>query len=139
LIFAPPTGIAEHLDRHRHIDVFLDTFPYGAHTTAADAFWAGAPIVTVCGKSFASRVCASLLRTSGVPELVCESESQYIDLAVRLAENSDERVRLSQRLLNGRDTSPVFDARLFTTNLERAFLKMVSRRETGLRPDQIAL
>ena len=77
VIFADKLAHAWHLARHRLADLFLDTLPYGAHTTASDALWMGVPVLTLSGRSFASRVCGSLVRAAGLPELVCSNAETY--------------------------------------------------------------
>ena len=87
LIFAPRMPFADHLARHRQADLFLDTLPYNAHTTANDALWAGLPVLTCLGESFAGRVAASLLNAVGLPELITRSLEEYEALALRLAQD----------------------------------------------------
>lgn len=134
LIFASKRPWTEHLERLNCADVFLDTWPYNAHTTASDALWMGLPIITCKGQSFASRVAASLLTALGLPELVTENIELYEELAVRLAHNSEELSQTRQRLLVLRDSSSLFDAQRFATNIEQAFSCMVSRAQAGLPP-----
>ncbi|MDQ2102116.1 tetratricopeptide repeat protein [Azospirillum isscasi] len=121
LVFAPPRPLAEHLARHRLADLFLDTLPYNAHTTASDALWAGLPVVTCRGATFAGRVAASLLTTVGLPELVTESLEAYEALALDLARGPDRLVGLKARLAAARGTSPLFDATRFAGDLEDAY------------------
>lgn len=138
LVFAERKPLEQqHLARIRLADLFLDTFPYTAHTTATDALWAGCPVVTMSGNSFASRVCGSLLRTAGLPELAVSSLGAYEALALRLAGQPDELRVLKARLTENRHTSPLFDTRLFCSNLERAYEEMVRIAATGGRPAEI--
>jgi predicted O-linked N-acetylglucosamine transferase (SPINDLY family) len=121
LIFAARKGNAEHLARFPLADLFLDTSPYGAHTTASDAMWMGVPVVTVAGHSFASRVCASLVRAAGLPELVCNNRQAYTDLAVELGSDPDRLHALRERLRLGRDHCTLFNTPLLVARLEALF------------------
>jgi len=137
LIFAPHIPAAEHLARHRAADLFLDTLPYNAHTTASDALWAGLPILTCIGDSFASRVCASLLRSVGLPELVTPKWEQYEAMAIELAMHPGRLSDIRDRLDRNRLTTPLFDTQAFTRHLENAFLQMYQRYQAGLNPEHI--
>jgi predicted O-linked N-acetylglucosamine transferase (SPINDLY family) len=136
LIFADRmAALDEHVARLRAADLFLDTRPYNAHSTALDALWASVPLLTYPGESFASRVAASLLRTVGLPELIASSPSQYEETAVELAADP---VRLGQlrRKLAMRDT-PLFDTEQYTRSLEAAYKTIVERHYSGSPPDHI--
>ena len=136
LLFADRVvSLPEHLARLRAADLFLDTFPYTAHATALDALWAGVPLLTCPGESFASRVAASLLRTVGLPELIAGSSSQYEDKALELAKDP---VRLSElrRTLALRDT-PLFDTERYARNLEAVYSTMCERHRSGLPAEHI--
>jgi protein O-GlcNAc transferase len=134
LIFAPRLpNIADHLARHQAADLFLDTFPYNAHTTASDALFAGLPVLTYCGTSFAARVAASLLQSAGLPDLICPSLSQYESAALDLARNPARLLELRNRLSNAR-TGPPFDTRHFCRSLESAYRTMLKRFEDGVAP-----
>ena len=138
LIFAnrvPDT--ADHLARYKLADLFLDTFPYGAHTTASDALWVGLPVLTLCGNSFASRVAASLLENVGLPELIALTPEQYEALAITLATNPEKLNEYRKRLLLNRATTPLFNTHRFTKHLESAYLAMYERLHAGLTPDHI--
>jgi protein O-GlcNAc transferase len=124
LVFAPRKPLAEHLARHRLADLFLDTFPVNAHTTASDALWVGCPVLTLAGETFASRVAASLLRAVGLPELITTSLADYQDAALRLARNADLLAELRERLEASRKESHVFNADWFARNLEKAYSTM---------------
>ena len=137
LIFATRTSPPEHLARHCHADLFLDTFPYNAHTTASDSLWAGLPILTLKGESFASRVAASLLTAINLPELITSSPEEYEALAIELATNPQKLATLRQALAENRTTAPLFNTPLFTTHLESAYLKMYERYQMGLEPDHL--
>ena len=130
LIFADRTAtLPEHLARLRAADLFIDTFPYNAHATALDALWAGLPLLTYAGESFASRVAASLLRTVGVPELIARSPSEYEEKAIDLAANPARLLQL-RRTLQERDTS-LFDTERYTRNLEAAYAAIHERYRSG--------
>jgi predicted O-linked N-acetylglucosamine transferase (SPINDLY family) len=113
--------------------VFLDTWPYGAHTTASDALWAGCPVLTWPGETFASRVAASLLRAVGLPELVAGSAADYVERAVRLAHDGALRARLRAYLAGPGRASPLFDTDAFVRALERAYLTMAEQFRAGRR------
>jgi protein O-GlcNAc transferase len=139
LVFAPRMPLAEHLARHRLADLFLDTRPCNAHTTASDALWAGLPVVTCPGETFASRVAASVLKAVGMPELVAESLQAYEALALRLATNAPELAALRRRLTGNRLAHPLFDTALFTRNIEAAYAAMWERHQAGLPPGHIVI
>jgi predicted O-linked N-acetylglucosamine transferase (SPINDLY family) len=134
LVFAPRVSAAEHLARHRLADLFLDTQPYGAHTTASDALWTGLPVLTAPGPTFASRVAASLLNAVGLPELIVDSLSAYEAMALHLARHPDALAAMKTKLAANRDTSPLFDTVRFTRNLEAAYVAMWQRRQRGEPP-----
>src|SRR5215831_2377631 len=100
--------VPEHLARHRVADLFLDTLPYNAHTTASDALWAGLPILTQIGNTFAGRVAASLLNAMGLPELITHSRERYEELAIELALNSEKLKAIKKKLSRNRLTKPLF-------------------------------
>lgn len=135
LVFAPTLGWLEHLQRLQAADLFLDTWPYNAHTTASDALWMGLPVLTRMGRSFASRVAASLLVASGLPELVTDNESDYEAMAVRLASLPSELRVLRSRISSRRREGRLFDARRYAINLEQAYTFMVERLRQGLIPE----
>ncbi|MFM9913156.1 MAG: tetratricopeptide repeat protein [Methylophilaceae bacterium] len=121
LIFAPRLGLAQHLARQQQADVLLDTLPYNAHTTTSDALWAGVPVVTCMDETLASRVASSLLNAVGLPELVTQNLEDYADLALKLAREPDELLRVKKVLVESRNTSFLFDAVQFTRDLEAAY------------------
>jgi protein O-GlcNAc transferase len=128
LIFAPRVAsMEEHLARYSLADVFLDTFPFNAHTTASDALWAGVPLVTLQGHSIASRVAASLLTCLDCPELITQSLEDYVTLAHRLATDPDLLGSFRERLQTARGTSPLFDTAGYCRNLEAAYIAMLAR------------
>jgi len=114
LVFAKKMPLSEHLARHRLADLFLDTLPYNAHTTASDALWAGLPVLTQIGQSFAARVAASLLNAVGLSELITHSQEEYEALAVELALDRDKLLGIKEKLEKNRLTTPLFDSTLFT-------------------------
>ena len=137
LIFAPHMPLNEHLARHRVADLFLDCLPYNAHTTASDALWAGLPVVTCMGESFASRVAASLLNAVGLPELVTETSSEFERLAVNLAQDSERLKIVRDKLEGNRLTAPLFDTALTTRHLEAAYEQAHARKRAGLPNEHI--
>jgi len=139
LIFAQRTNLDAHLARHRLADLFLDTLPYNAHTSASDALWAGLPVVTCLGETFAGRVAASLSRAVGLPELVTESLGDYEALALRLARDPAMLSALKAKLAHNRATHPLFDTARFTRNLEAAYIVMLERHRQTLPPAHFAL
>jgi len=124
LFFAPRLASPLHLARHRLADLFLDTLPYNAATTASDALWAELLVLTCAGDTFASRVAGSLLRSIGLPELVTNSLEEYEALALRLAHEPMALAQLRARLAQNRLTHPLFDTALFTRNIEKAYRRM---------------
>jgi len=134
LIFAGKLANPVHLARYPLADLFLDSFPYGAHTTGADALWMGVPVLTLQGKSFASRVCASLLTAAGIPELICETGDDYVRLAVELATHRDQLDILKQRLIGARDICRLFDTSSLVADLEALYLEMWNDFEAGRLP-----
>jgi protein O-GlcNAc transferase len=124
LVFAPRVPIAEHLARQQLADIFLDTLPYNAHTTTSDALWVGLPVLTCAGKTFSSRVAGSLLRASGVPELVTSSLEAYQAKVRELARNPSVLHGIRERLRSQRASNPIFDTPRFAGNLEEIYLKI---------------
>lgn len=139
LIFAKRMPLAEHLARHRAADLFLDTLPYNAHTTASDALWAGLPVLTCRGGSFAGRVAASLLKAIQVPELIATSQQAFESTAVALTRDAERLQQIKQRLAANRLTAPLFDTASFTKHIESAYSQMVERHHAGLPPDHFAV
>jgi protein O-GlcNAc transferase len=138
LIFAKRLPLSEeHLARLRLADLFLDTLPYNAHATASDALWAGLPVLTQMGQTFAGRVAASLLRAIGLPELITYTREDYEALAIELALNRNKLLNIKEKLNRNRLTTPLFDTALFTKHLETAYEAMYSRYLTKLPPDHI--
>ncbi|WP_158747243.1 glycosyl transferase [Acidisphaera sp. L21] len=134
LVFAIKRVHAEHLARYVLADLFLDTAPYGAHTTASDALWMGIPVLTMSGRSFAARVCGSLVRAAGTPELVCETPAEFIAQAVALGSDRTQLAAYRTRLLAGRDTNVLFDTPNTVRGLERAYEQMWAEFTDGSLP-----
>ena len=137
LIFAKRMPLSEHLARHRFADLFLDTYPYNAHTTASDALWAGLPVLTRIGETFASRVAASLLNAIGLSELVTSTPQAYEALAIELATNPEKLAAIKRKLANNRLTTPLFDTQTYTRHIEAAYTMMYERYQADLPPDHI--
>jgi predicted O-linked N-acetylglucosamine transferase (SPINDLY family) len=134
LVFARRLGLAEHLARHRHAGLFLDTYPYGAHTTASHALWAGLPVLTMRGETFVSRVGGSLLNAMGLPELIVESLADYEALALKLAREPDRLAALRQKLMANRTSAPLFDTDRYVRHIESVFTTIVERQRRGQPP-----
>lgn len=137
IIFANRISPPIHLARHSEADLFIDTFPYNAHTTASDALWAGLPLLTRVGESFASRVAASLLTAIDLPELITYSQIEYEELAIELALNAQKLTAIKNKLDRNRLIAPLFNTPLFTKHLESAYFKMHERYQMGLEPNHI--
>ena len=138
LVFAARMpSMEEHLARQRAADLFIDTLPYNAHTTASDALWAGLPVLTCAGETFASRVAASMLIAIGLPELVAETPADYERLAVSLASEPGRLAKLRNRLEENRLSAPMFDTIAYTRNLESVFEQMHARHAAGLPPEHL--
>jgi predicted O-linked N-acetylglucosamine transferase (SPINDLY family) len=127
LVFAPRMALEEHLARHRLADLMLDTLPVNAHTTASDALWAGLPVLTCSGRTFAGRVAGSLLNAAGLPELITESHEEYEALALRLAATPALLSAVREKLLRNRASYPLFDTDRFRRHLESAYSTMWGR------------
>jgi predicted O-linked N-acetylglucosamine transferase (SPINDLY family) len=137
LVFAERMPLAEHLARHRQADLFLDTFPYNAHTTTSDALWTGLPVLTLMGHSFSSRVAASLLNAIELPELISNSQEEYEALAIKLAGNPEKIIALKQKLASNKLMAPLFDTPQFTKGLEQAYVQMYERYQADLPPEHL--
>ena len=139
LVFASQLPQAEHLARHRLADLFLDTLPCNAHTSASDALWAGLPVVTCPGKTFAGRVAASVLHAVGLADLVAPSLAAYESLALKLARDPDALAEVKARLARNRETAPLFDTAAFARHIEAAYVEMTARRQRGHAPAAFAV
>ena len=134
LVFAPRIDAAAHLARHRRADLFLDTLPYNAHTTASDALWSGLPVLTCAGNTFAGRVAASLLPAVGLPELITRDHVSYAALALALARDPGRLAALRARLARNRDCHPLFATDRFRRHLEAAYVTLRERQRRGEPP-----
>jgi predicted O-linked N-acetylglucosamine transferase (SPINDLY family) len=140
LIFAKRMPLlSEHLARYKCADLFIDTLPYNAHTTASDALWAGLPVVTCLGETFAGRVAASLLKAVHLPELITTTLEDYERLAIQLATNPEKLARIKRMLAENRLTTPLFNTKMYTKHIEAAYNEMYERHQSGLAPDCIII
>ena len=137
LIFAKQMKHEDHLARHRNADLFLDTLPYNAHTTASDSLWAGLPVLTCVGKTFPGRVGASLLKSLDLEELITHSDHEYINRAAELAFNKEKLILIKDRLNSNKLKKPLFNSELFCKNLEMAFQIMFEKSDLGLQNEDI--
>ena len=137
IVFARRLPHAEYLSRLRLADLFLDTSPYNAGTTASDALWMGLPVLTRLGETFAGRMAASLLTAVGVPELIALSPGDYETMAIDLALNSVRLAEVRRKLAECRATARLFDTKRFARDIEAAYAAMVERYHAGLQPDHI--
>jgi len=137
LVFADRLPTPQHLARHRHADLFLDSFACNAHTTASDALWAGLPVLTKTGESFAARVAGSLVRAAGLPELAVDSAAKYERLAIELATDPAQLSELKSRLDRRYRSIPLFDTSKFVRHIEHGFELVTKRQRAGLPPDHI--
>jgi len=139
LIFAPKVDLADHLARQGLADLFLDTFPVNAHTTASDALWTGLPLITCSGATFVSRVAGSLLNAVGLPDLVTGSLADYEALALALARDPGRLAVARSRLARQRETSPLFDTVRLTRHVEAAYVAMWERQQRGEAPQSFSV
>ena len=137
IVFAGRLATTDYLARYRSADLFLDTFPYNAGTTASDALWAGLPVLTRSGETFSSRIAASLLNALGMHELITSSAGQYEDLAVTLATRPEKMVSIKRKLAEHLQKTLLFDAPRHTRTLEIAYSRMYACHEQGLPPSDI--
>lgn len=139
LIFAPRLPYADHLARCQLADLFLDTLPFNAGTTASDALWAGVPVLTCAGEAFASRMAGSLLQAVGLPELITHNLQEYEALAYKLASTRSMLTGIRARLAQGRATGPLFDTDRFRHHIEAAYVNMWERYQRGDKPESFAI
>lgn len=139
LIFAPRISYPDHLARFRLADLFLDSLPFNAGTTASDALWAGVPVITCAGEAFASRMAGSLLNAIGLPELITHGLDQYEALALHLAGNPTLLSGIKAKLARNRDIHPLFDTDRFRRHLEAAYLTMWERSRRGEPPESFGV
>jgi predicted O-linked N-acetylglucosamine transferase (SPINDLY family) len=134
LVFAEKLANPFHLARYPLANLFLDTTPYGAHTTASDALWMGLPVLTVSGRSFASRVCGSLVRAAGMPDMVATSLTEYVERAIEFGRNPDSLQPLRERLRQAHDSSTLFDMAGLVRRLEELYQQMWRDQQSGALP-----
>jgi predicted O-linked N-acetylglucosamine transferase (SPINDLY family) len=139
LVFAPILPHGQHLARHRLADFLLDTLPCNAHTTASDALWAGLPVLTCAGATFAGRVAGSIVRAAGLSELVANSPRDYEALALALARDPARLNDIRSRLGAGRLSPPLFDMAKRTRDLEALYARMAETWRSGQSAAPIAL
>ena len=137
LIFAPPLGIELHLARLQSADLFVDSYPCTAHTTASDALWVGLPMVTTCGETFASRVAASLLHAVGLSELVADDLTQYEKIIRQLIAQPERLAWARATLAQQRQCSSLFDSAAFAMHIEALYQRMWQRHQAGLKPETL--
>ncbi len=134
IIFAPKKRNPEHLARYPLADLFLDTSPYGAHTTSSDALWMGVPVLTLVGRSFASRVCGSLIMSAGMGDMICRTSDEFVARAIELGLNQEKRLDYRRRLQANRDTCTLFDTPLLVSRLEELYDQMWQEYKNGNLP-----
>ena len=139
IIFAEFLKMEDHLARYALADIFLDTFNFNGHTTTADALWAGTPLITKLGKSFAARVAGSLLTASGLSELITNTEKEYETLIIQLANNPLELQQIKEKLKKNLISNSLFDTEKYTFNLEKAYYKAYENYIKGYKPDNITI
>lgn len=139
IVFAESMSQELHISRLREADLFLDTFPYNAHTTASDALWARLPVLTLTGKSFASRVAGSILKSADMSSLITYTLDDYEKLAVELALDSARLAKLKERLSQGRDTTPLFNTERYTKNYEKSLFALHERHCLGYPIEDITV
>jgi predicted O-linked N-acetylglucosamine transferase (SPINDLY family) len=139
LVFAPRCSLPDHISRLALADLFIDTWPCNGHTTASDALWAGVPVVTWAGNSFASRVAASLLDAVGLPELACASLADYEREVLALAADAPRRRALHEHLVRARETAPLFDSTAYARDFGSMLRSMAERWSQGQPVDHLVL
>lgn len=138
IVFAQRVDLmGDYLTRYKLADLFLDTFPYGAHTTALDSLKAGTPVLTLLGQSFPGRVAASLLNAIGLSELVTQNQKEYESLAIEIANNPSKLVQIKEKLYSNLATTSLFNTEQFTRNIEAVYEKMVEQYQKDLKPEHI--
>jgi len=134
LIFAPKLPNPQHLARYPLADLFLDNLPYGAHTTAADSMWMGVPVLTLTGRSFPARVCASVVQAAGIGEMICDTPEAFVARAIDYGRHPETIAAIRKKLAAGRDASLLFDTPKLTADLENLYRQMWHEFEAGLLP-----
>ena len=132
ILFAPQTSRQKCLERYQIADLFLDTLPYNAGTTASDALWSGVPVLTQIGNSYPGRMVASLLKTFDLHELIVNSIEQYKNVAIELASQPEILANIKSKLIKERLNSPLFDSSLFIRNIELAYMKMYDQYHSDI-------
>ena len=130
---------SDHLNRIQLADLFLDTSPFNAHTTASDALRMGLPILTCIGESFVSRVAASLLKAVNLPELIVANHDEYEELAIHFGRNTQELKVIKEKLLKNIENEALFNTPLFTRNIENAYIQMYKNYHKGFKPIEIVI
>jgi predicted O-linked N-acetylglucosamine transferase (SPINDLY family) len=139
IIFAKRMTISEHLARHKMADLFIDTFPYTAHTTCSDALWSGLPVITLMGQSFASRLSGTLLNAVGLNELIATTEKDYEDLIINLAKDSNQLKIIKNKLEKNKINQPIFNTKLYTKKIESAYKEIYKRYHSDLPLENIEI
>jgi len=139
LVFGKALPMPEYIARYRAADLFLDTQPYNAGTTASDALWAGLPVLACTGQSFASRMAASLLTAIDLPELITSTPAEYELLAIELASNPEKMAAIKAKLQQNRLTTLLFDSQRFTRHIEAAYLQIYQRNQASLPVEDIEI
>ena len=137
LIFGGRLERPEYLARYRLADLFLDTNPYNAGTTASDALRMGLPVLTLLGKAYPSRMAASIVHAVNLPELITSSEQEYVSLAIEIASNQEKLINIKEKLVSNLSKAPLFNTKVFTKNLEDAFKKIYEKHQMGLEPEHV--
>ena len=139
LIFADHLPLDQHLSRLKLADLVLDTFPYNAHTTCSDSLRMGVPVLTLKGKSFASRVATSLLTSMSLSELVTEKLNDYEEMALKISNNPEMLDQLKDKILRNKENSNVFKPQIFTNNIEKSYKKVYQNFIDGFSPQDFKL
>lgn len=139
LVFAKRRPAAEYLSSYHVCDLFLDTWPYNAGTTASDALWVGLPVLTMAGKSFASRMAGSILSAIGLKELITFTPMEYESLAINLAQDFNKLAKIKKKLLSNRSTAALFNTQLFIESIEAAYVKIFKLYESGHQADHVTI
>tara|TARA_B100001057_G_scaffold476445_1_gene544436 strand:+ start:479 stop:970 length:492 start_codon:yes stop_codon:yes gene_type:complete len=139
VIFASRVIREEYLARYNVADLFLDTYPYNAGTTASDALWSGLPVLTCSGNNFAGRVCSSILKSIGLDELITKSSEDYQNLAIELATHPEKMQKLKLKLIKNMKNKPLFNSQLFTKNIERLYENILKHYNLGLKPENMEI
>ena len=139
LIFADHVKLEDHLQRIKYADLFLDTFPYNAHTTCSDALRMNIPVLTLKGNSFASRVASSLLNTLDLNELITHDINQYKDIALKIYKDASYLKNLNDKIKNNKVKSNLFKSKIYTKNIEKAYQLIYKNYIDGNEPKDLKL